>query len=151
MTEAIRDLHRTEIPRTLVLTVATTCGVLAAIAAQIALARRGIELTSIWRDLTTTRGRQISAAGAWWMIAGSGLLVGAMVAAALSRFPLPWLRFRLLRWIIGAAIVAVAADIGHSAAAKAGVAVSIHFMASFAAICAAALAALFGAYFAAKR
>jgi hypothetical protein len=151
MTAPIRELPRTEIPRPLVLVAATACGVLAAIAAQIALAQRGIELTSIWRDLLSTRGRQISAAGAWWMIAGSGLIVGAMVAAALSRFPLPWLRFRLLRWVIGAAIVATLAHIGHLAVAKAGVAVSIHFVASFASICAAALAALFGAYFAAKR
>lgn len=150
MTAPIRELPRTEIPRSLVLVAATTCGVLAAIAAQIALAQRGIELTSIWRDLSP-RGRQLSAAGAWWMIAASGLLVGAMVAAALSRFPLPWLRFRVIRWVLGAAIVATMAHIGHSAAAKAGVAVSIHFVASFAAICAAALAALFGAYFAAKR
>jgi hypothetical protein len=151
MTAPIRELPRTEIPRALVLVAATTCGVIAAIAAQIALAQRGIELTSIWRELLSARGRQISAAGAWWMIAGSGLLAGAIVAAALSRFPLPWLRFRVLRWIVGAAIVAALAHIGHSAVAKAGVAVSIHFVASFAATCAAALAALFGAYFAAKR
>jgi hypothetical protein len=73
------------------------------------------------------------------------------VAAALSRFPLPWLRFRLLRWIAGAALVGVLAHIGHAAAMKAGVAVGIHAAASVAAVVAAALTALFGAYFAAKR
>ena len=79
------------------------------------------------------------------------ILRPAIVAAALSRFPLPWLRFRMLRWIAGAVVVAALAHIGHAAAMKAGVSVGIHSAASFAAVCAAALTALFGAYFAAKR
>jgi hypothetical protein len=150
MATPIRELPRTEVPRALVLVTATTCGVLAAIAAQIVLARRGIELAGVWRDIAS-RGFHLRAAGAWWMMAGSALLVGAAVAAALSRFPLPWLRFRLLRWIAGAALVGVLAHIGHAAAMKAGVAVGIHAAASVAAVVAAALTALFGAYFAAKR
>jgi hypothetical protein len=150
MATPIRELPRTEVPRPLVLVAATTCGVLAAIAAQIVLAQRGIELAGVWRDIAS-RGFHLRAAGAWWMMAGSALLVGAAVAAALSRFPLPWLRFRLLRWIAGAALVAVLAHIGHAAAMKAGVAVGIHAAASVAAVFAAAATALFGAYFAAKR
>lgn len=150
MNAPIRELPRTEVPRPLVLVVATTCGVLAAIAAQVVLAQRGIELGDIWRDLSI-RGRQLRAAAAWWAMAGAGLLTGALVAAALSRFPLPWLSFRLLRWFGGALVVAVLAHIGHSAAMKAGVSVGIHTAASFAAVCLAALAALMGAYFAAKR
>jgi hypothetical protein len=85
------------------------------------------------------------------MMAASAFLVGALVAAALSRLPLPWLNFRTLRWIAGAVVVAILAHIGHAAAMKAGVVVSIHVAASFAAVCAAGLMALFGAYFAAKR
>jgi hypothetical protein len=150
MNAPIRELPRTEVPRPLVLVTATTCGVLAAIAAQIVLAQRGIELAGVWREITS-RGFHLRAAGAWWMMAGSALLVGAAVAAALSRFPLPWLRFRLLRWIASAALVAVLAHVGHAAAMKAGVAVGIHAGASVAAVFAAALTALFGAYFAAKR
>jgi hypothetical protein len=151
MNAPIRELPSTEVPRPLVLVVGMTCGVLAAIAAQIVLARRGIELAGVWRELLSARGLQLRAAGAWWMMAGSALVVGAAVAAALSRFSLPWLRFRLLRWIAGAALVAALAHVGHSAAMKAGISVGIHSAASFAAVCAAALTALFGAYFAAKR
>lgn len=150
MNAPIRELPRTEVPRALVLATATTCGVLAAIAAQIVLAQRGIELAGVWREIST-RGFHLRAAGAWWMMAGSALLVGAAVAAALSRFPLPWLGLRVVRWIAGAALVGVLAHIGHAAAMKAGVAVGIHSAASFTAVCAAALTALFGAYFAAKR
>jgi hypothetical protein len=137
MNAPIRELPRTEVPRPLVLVTATVCGVLAAIAAQIVLAQRGIELAGVWREIAS-RGFHLRAAGAWWMM-------------ALSRGPLPWLRFRLLRWIAGAALVAVLAHIGHAAAMKSGVAVGIHSAASFAAVFAAALTALFGAYFAAKR
>lgn len=151
MNTPIRELPRTDVPRPLVLITATLCGVLAAIAAQIVLAQRGIELAGIWRELLSARGLQLRAAGAWWMMAASAFLIGAAVAAILSRFPLPWLNFRLLRWIVGAALVAALAHIGHAAAMKPGIAVSIHVGASFAAMCAAALMALFGAYFAAKR
>ena len=151
MNAPIRELPRTEVPRALVLVTATTCGVLAAIAAQIVLAQRGIELAGVWRELLSARGLQLRAAGAWWGMAASAFLAGAVVAAALSRFPLPWLRFRLLRWIAGGLLVAALAHIGHAAAMKAGIAVGIHAAASFAAVCAAAAMALFGAYFAAKR
>ncbi len=85
------------------------------------------------------------------MMPGSALLVGAAVASALSRFSWPWLRFRVLRWIAAAALVAALAHIGHGAAMKEGISVGIHSGASFGAACAAALAALFGGYFAAKR
>jgi hypothetical protein len=150
MNAPIRELPRTEVPRPLVLVTATLCGVLAAIAAQILLAQRGIELAGVWREIST-RGFHLRAAGAWWAMASAGLLTGAIVAAALSRFPLPWLRFRGLRGIGGAALVAALAHIGHAAAMKAGVSVGIHAAASFAAVLAAAMTALFGAYFAAKR
>jgi hypothetical protein len=151
MDTPIRELPRTEMPRSLVLLTAITCGMLAAIAAQIVLARRGIELAGVWRELSPTRGSQLRAASPWWVMSGSSFLVGALAAAILSRFPLPWLRFRLLRWVAGAALVAGLAHIGHMAALKAGVAIGIHVAASFVAIGAASLTALFGAYFAAKR
>ncbi|MCC6888545.1 MAG: hypothetical protein IT536_08435 [Hyphomicrobiales bacterium] len=151
MDAPIRELPRTELPRPLVLTVATTCGVLAAIAAQIVLARRGIELAGVWRELLSARGLQLRAAAAWWMMAASAFLAGLVVAALLSRFPLPWLRFRLLRWVGALLLVAALAHIGHGAAMKAGIAPGIHAAASFVALLAAALMALFGAYFAARR
>ena len=146
----IRELPRMEVPRPLVLVAATTCGVLAAIAAQIVLAQRGIELAGMWLE-PVGRGFHLRAAGAWWMMPGSALLVGAAVAGALSRYPLPWLGFRLLRWVASAILVGVLAHIGHAAAMKAGTSVGIHAAASVAAMGAAALAALFGAYCAARR
>lgn len=150
MSAPIRELPRMEIPRVLVLTTATTCGVLAAVAAQIVLARRGIELADMWREISA-RGFHLRAAGAWWMPLISALLVGAATAGALSWYPLPWVSFRPMRWIVGAALVGVLAHIGHAAATKAGTSIGIHSAASFVAVCAAALLALFGAYFAAKR
>src|SRR5262245_34890933 len=111
MNTPIRELPRTEVPHSLVLIVATTCGVLAAIAAQIVLAQRGIELAGVWRELLSARGVQLRAAGAWWIMAASALLAGALVAGALSRFPLPWLGLRVPRWIVGAALVGALAHI----------------------------------------
>ena len=71
---------------------------------------------------------------------------------ALSRLPLPWYRFRLLRWLASAALVFGLAHVGHSAALQSAAGnVSVHVAATFAALCAAALMALFGAYFALKR
>jgi hypothetical protein len=143
----------TDLPHALVLVTATTCGVMAAMVAQVLLARRGIELANVWRDLVSSRGLHLRGAGAWWVMAASGFLVGAAVAGAISRLPVPWVGFRLLRWIVGAAVVFALAHVGHSAAlkAEAGGAVGVHVAASFGALCAAALMALFGAYFAAKR
>jgi len=151
MTAPIRELPRTELPPALTLAVGTTCGVLAAMVAQILLARRGIELAGVWRDLVSARGLHLRAAGAWWIMAASAFLVGAAAAGALSRAPLPWVRFRPLRWIAGAAMVFALAHIAHSAALASGSAVGVHVAASLAALCAAALMALFGAYFAARR
>lgn len=147
----IRDLHRTDLPRTLALATGVFCGVLAAMAAQILLARRGIELAGVWRDLISPRGIQLRSAGAWWIMAAAALLAGAAVAGVVSRCPLPWLPLRALRWIAGAGVVFALAHVGHSAALKAGASLGSHVGASLAALAAAALMALFGAYFAAKR
>jgi len=87
MNAPIRELPSTEVPRPLVLVAATTCGVLAAIAAQIVLAQRGIELAGIWRE-SAARGFHLRAAGAWWMMPGSALLVGAAVASGRSALQL---------------------------------------------------------------
>lgn len=151
MQAPIRDPHRTDVPWVLALSAGVVCGVLAAMVAQILLARRGIELAGVWRDLIASRGLQLRSAGAWWIMAASALLAGAAVTAVLSRCPLPWLRLRALRWIAGAALVFAFAHVGHSAALKAGGSVGAHAGASLAALLAAALMALFGAYFAVRR
>jgi hypothetical protein len=78
-------------------------------------------------------------------------VAGAVVAGVLSRCPLPWLRFRVLRWFAGGALVFALAHVGHGAALKSAGMIGAQVAGSFAALCAAALMALFGAYFAARR
>src|SRR5262249_29373062 len=105
MTMSIKELPRTELPPVLVYVTGICCGVLGAMAVQIMLSRSGIQLVDLWRNILTAQALQIRSAGAWWLMIGSAFLVSAVVVAALSRLPLPWLRFRLLRWLLGAAIV----------------------------------------------
>ena len=151
MNGPIRELPHTDLPRILTVATGVTCGVLAAMAALIMLSGAGIELAGVWRELLAAKGLQLRAAGAWWLMAASAFLVGAAVTGALSRLPLPWHRFRLLRWAAGAALVFGLAQVGHAAALTSGSSTAIHTAATFAALCAAALMALFGAYFAVKR
>src|SRR5438552_9939580 len=100
-----REISEPPLPATLIYSTALTCGVLAAIAAQIQLNRAGFDLIGLWQNLLSMRAMQLRTAGPWWAIAGSAFIVGGMTAAALSRLSLPWRRFRLLRWIAGAAVV----------------------------------------------
>jgi hypothetical protein len=78
-------------------------------------------------------------------------IVSGATAAALSRLPLPWRRFRLLRWVAGAGIVFLLADIGHSAVALEGVSAGANVAASLGALVTAALMAMSGAYFTVRR
>src|SRR5688572_8054295 len=151
MNAPIRELPRTDLPRALTVATGVTCGVLAAMAALIVLSRGGVELAGVWRELISAKGLQLRAAGAWWLMAASAFLVGAAVTGGLSRLPWPWHRFRALRWLLGATMVFGLAHIGHAAALKSAGSVNFHVAATFAALCAAAPMALFGAYFALKR
>src|SRR5712671_5768946 len=146
-----RELARIELPRVLIYTTALTCGVLAALALLFYLSHAGYELVGLWDNLLSTKVMQLRAAGPWWAIAGLAFLVSGATAAALSRLPLPWRRFRLLRWLAGAAIVAALADIGHMAAAPEGVSAGGNVAATLGALALAALMALFGAYFTVRR
>jgi len=141
------------LPATLVYTTALTCGVIAAIAVQIQLSRAGFDLIGLWQNLFSARMMQLRTAGPWWAIAGFAFIVSGITAAALSRLSLPWRRFRLLRWMAGAAIVLVLADIGHHSAGlgqvDAGAGASA--VASLGALAVAALMALCGAYLTARR
>jgi hypothetical protein len=142
-----RELARIELPRVLIYTTALTCGVLAALALQIHLSRSGLDLVGLWANLLSPKSLQLRTAGPWWAIAGIAFIASGATAAALSRLPLPWRRFRLLRWAAGAAVVFLLADIGHSAGALEGVEAGAAVAASLAALVVAALMAMFGAYF----
>jgi hypothetical protein len=118
---------------------------------QIYLGRFGVDLVSLGHSLSSGKAPQLRAAGPWWAIAALGFIVGGAAGAALSRFPLPWRRFRLLRWAAGAALVLLLADIGHSAAAPRGVGAAAQLAVSLAAIALAALMAMLGAYITGRR
>ncbi len=146
-----QEVPRTEWPRALLYGTAVTCGVLTAMAVQILLSHIGIELAGVWRDLFATRALQLRSAGAWWLIAGSALVASALVAAVLNRLPLPWHRFRALRWLLAGGLVLVLAEIGHAAPRTSGRGTGAHVAASLAALCVATLMGLFGAYFTVRR
>jgi hypothetical protein len=151
MQNTIKEPPRTPLPRALIFVTAITCGILAAIAVEIALAHSGVELAGAWHTLLTPQALQIRSAGAWWLMAGAAFLTGAIVAGALSRLPLPWRRLRAVRWILGGALVYGLAQAGDAATLAPGQSVPAHVAASLGALFAAALVAQFGAYFAVKR
>src|SRR5215510_15756067 len=84
------------------------------------------------------------------VLAGAAFVVSAVVAAALSRLPLPWHRLRVLRWLAGAVVVFALAEVGHIAAITGGHGGGAHTAMSLAALAVAALVALFAAYFATR-
>jgi hypothetical protein len=139
-----------ELPRALVYVTGMTCGLLAAIAAEILLRRTGIEIADTWRSLASGQSLQMRAVSVFWLMIGSAFVVSAVVAAALSRLPPPWLRLRTLRWLASAVIVFALAEVGHIAAITVGNGSGAHTAMSMVALVAAALVALFGAYFATR-
>jgi len=146
-----RELSSTALPRGLIYTTALTCGVLAALALQIYLERAGFDLVAFWSNLISAKTLQLRTAGPWWATAGLAFIVSGATAAALSRLPLPWRRFRLLRWLAGGAIVFVLGHVGHMAATPEGVSAGANVAASLGALALAALMSLLGAYFTVRR
>ena len=139
------------LPPTLVYATALTCGVLAAMALQIELSRAGYDLAGFWRNLSTLPNMQLRTAGPWWATLGLAFIVGGATAAALSRLPLPWRRFRLLRWMAGTCLVFLLADIGHHATELPGNGMVANVVSSLAALATAAVMALGGAYLTVRR
>lgn len=152
MAEAHREFTTMEVPRALAFGAGIVAGLLTAMVVQVLLGHGGVELGGLWRNMLSAQALQWRSAGVWWLIAGTALLTGALVAGILSRLSLPWIRFRLLRWVIGAAVVAGLAEVGHVSTETAGHAtIGAHAGTTLAALCAAGLMAMFGAYFAVKR
>ena len=145
-----RELSDIALPRALIVTSAMTCGVLAALALQMYLGRAGFDLASLWENLSSAGARQLRTAGPWWALAGIAFITSGIIAGALSRLPLPWRRFRLLRWATGAVILLLLAQIGHSAAEPA-VGAGANLAVRLGALIVAGLMALLGAYFAIRR
>jgi hypothetical protein len=141
---------QTKLSRALVYVSSMTCGVLAAIATEILLRRTGVEIADTWRSIASGQSVQMRAVSVFWLMIGSSFVVSAVVAAALSRLPPPWLRLRTLRWLASAVLVFALAEVGHIAAITAGHGGGAHTAMSMLALAAAALVALFGAYFATR-
>jgi hypothetical protein len=141
---------QTELSRALVYVTSMTCGVLAAMATEILLRRTGVEIADTWHSIASGQSLQMRAVSIFWLMIGSSFVVSAVVAAALSRLPPPWLRLRTLRWLASAGLVFALAEVGHIAAITAGHGGGAHTAMSMLALVAAALVALFGAYFATR-
>jgi hypothetical protein len=146
MPAPLRKVSPNELPRVLIYSTAITCAALSALMLQIQFERIGLALVSLGHDAFSGKMPKLRAAGPWWAMAALALIVGGAVGAALSRFPFPWHRFRVLRWLIGAIIVFILADIGHSAAAPPGVGAAAQLAVSLAALVLAALMGMLGAY-----
>src|SRR5262245_1601615 len=146
-----RELSPVALPPALIYATALTCGVLVALALQAYLRSAGFELASPWDNLFATGARQLRTTGPWWAIAGLAFVTGGITAAALSRLPPPWRRFRLLRWVAGAAIVLALAQIGHPHAAPDAAGPGTDLAVNLLAMAIAAAMALLGAYVAVRR
>jgi hypothetical protein len=136
--------------RTLSFTTGTLGGFLVAVSAQVLLSQTHFDLAAMWYDLFAAT-VQIRSALAWWLIAGTAL-AGGFLAAAVTRFLLMnWWPLRLLRWILGAVIVAGLGAVGHVASEPAELDSAAYVAANLSGMVAALLAASVGAFFAARR
>jgi hypothetical protein len=90
-------------------------------------------------------------AGPWWAIAAAAFIISGIVAAALSRVALPWLRLRALRWLGGAVLVLVLADISHHAGELSQEHIASTLAISLAAVTIAAVMSLCGTYLTARK
>lgn len=134
--------------RVLTMLTAITGGVLLVLALQAVLSARGLQIVDVWRDVMAGNPLTLRVASVWWVIAGSALVTGAVIARPLAMFPPPWRRYRVLRWIVGAVIVFALAHIGHGAEVPHGVSAVVYMMATTLAIIIGAVMAAIGAIFA---
>src|SRR5262249_56199553 len=74
MTTSIGELPRTELSRGLVYVTGITCGVLAAIAAEILMRSTGVEIADTWRSVASTQGLEIRSVSAFWLMDGSSFV-----------------------------------------------------------------------------
>src|SRR5260370_11366349 len=93
-----RDAFSAPLPPALIYAAALTCGVLAALALEIYLTGAGFDPANLWENFLSSGTRDLRTAGPWWGIAALAFIVSGITAAALSRFPPPWHRYRPLRW-----------------------------------------------------
>jgi hypothetical protein len=151
MQSSKRDAFATPLPPALIYAAALTCGVLAALTLEIYLTGAGFDPANLWENFLSSGTRDLRTAGPWWGIAALAFIVSGITAAALSRFPPPWHRYRLLRWVAAGVTVLLIEDITHSAGGSEAVAAGVNVAVRLIALCLAALMALLGAYVAVRR
>ena len=141
-----RELASVHLPRSLIFTTAMGCGVLAALTWQIYLRNHGYDLVSFWQNPQSGK-----ALVPWTLIAVLAAGVSGATAAMLSRLPLPWRRFRQLRWVAGIALVFFLAQIDHPVATAPGASPGATVAANLGALGFATLMAMLGGYFTVRR
>ena len=146
-----RDPSSDALTPALIYAAALTCGVLAALALEIYLTGAGFDPANLWENFLSSGTRDLRTAGPWWGIDALSFVVGGITAAALSRLPPPWHRYRLLRWVAAGVILLLLEDITHSGVAPEAVAAGVNVAVRLTALCVAALMALLGAYVAVRR
>jgi hypothetical protein len=145
-----RDAFFAPLPPALIYAAALTCGVLAALTLEIYLTGAGFDPANLWENFLSSGTRDLRTTGPWWGIAALAFIVSGITAAALSRFPPPWHRYRLLRWVAAGVILLMIEHITHSSGPEA-VAAGVNVAVRLTALCLAALMALLGAYVAVRR
>src|SRR5260370_14989340 len=109
-----RDASPAPLPPALIYAAALTCGVLAALALEIYLTGAGFDPANLWENSLSSGTRDLRTAGPWWGIAALAFVVSGITAAALSRFPPPWHRYRLLRWVAPVGSLLLVEHVTHS-------------------------------------
>lgn len=137
--------------RMLALTTGTIGGFLVAFSAQILLGHMNVEVEAAWHNLFVTSTVQIKSALAWWLIAGAALAGGFLAAAASQFLMLNWWPLRGPRWVLGAAMVAALAAVGHVASEVSDLDAAAHVAGNVAGMSASLVTACLGAFFAARR
>jgi hypothetical protein len=132
-----------------VFAVALMSGLMIAMVTQVVLARYGIVMAGMWRNLFVAGQAQLRAALAWWMIAGAAFVGGFVVAFVMSRFE--WLYLRGLRGWLAAALAIGLAVLAREAPAAEGISIAGHVTTNAAAMLVAGIMAGFGGFFALRR
>src|SRR4029077_7690891 len=120
-----RDPFSDPLPPALIYASAMTCGVLAALALEIYLTGAGFDPANLWENFLSSGTRDLRTAGPWWGIAALAFIGSGTTGGGLRRFPPPWPRYRLLRWVAAGVILLLVEHITHSAGGSEGVAAGV--------------------------
>lgn len=138
-------------PRVLILCIAVTGGVMAAITAQLALAHVGLDLAAVWRNVLGDRTGQLRSAFAWWAIALVSFASGLIIAWVTKLMAAAQSDLAALRWIGGVVLVVGLALVGREAAAPSQLGPGANAVLGIASLTVAGLLSLLGAYFVTRR